>query len=50
MTGAGAAAGVTVNVTFNGPVARDAERWIVEQVETAVARGVQMPRLKRAMA
>jgi hypothetical protein len=47
---ANGAAGVTVNVTFNGPVARDAERWIVEQVETAVARGVQMPRLKRAMA
>jgi len=52
VTGKGvvAAGGVTVNVTFNGPVARDAERWIVEQVETAVARGVQMPRLKRAMA
>jgi hypothetical protein len=47
---ANGAAGVTVNVTFNGPVARDAERWIVEQIETAVARGVQMPRLKRAMA
>ena len=28
---------------------RDAERWLVETIETAVARGIQMPKLKTAL-
>lgn len=45
---AGRTSGATViHVHFHGPVARDSERWVVEQVETAVAKGAQMPKLKQ---
>lgn len=47
--GGGSGQPVVVNINFHGPVARDSERWIAEQIETAVARGVQFPKLKQAV-
>lgn len=37
----------SVHVHFHGPVAQDSVRWIADQVEEAVRRGYQMPRLKQ---
>jgi hypothetical protein len=47
---AGAGGGsVVVNVNFSGPVANDAVGWVVDAVETAVAKGMQMPKLRRSL-
>jgi hypothetical protein len=41
--------GTTVEVHFHGPVAQDAERWVVAAVESAVTKGVRMPALRRSL-
>lgn len=40
----------TVEVHFHGPVAQDAERWVVAAIEEAVGKGVRMPALRRSLA
>jgi hypothetical protein len=47
----GASSSPSVVVHLEGAViaGRDAERWLVETIETAVARGIQMPKLKTAL-
>jgi phage-related protein len=39
----------TVVVNITGPVARDSRRWIMDELEAAVAAGMRAPRLKAAL-
>jgi phage-related protein len=45
----GGTGGSQVHVHFHGPVAQDSVRWVTDQVEEAVRKGVAMPRLKAAV-
>lgn len=46
---ASSSSSVVVEVHFHGPVANDSIRWVTDALETAVAKGMQMPRLRRSL-
>lgn len=49
---AGTSSSPSVVVHLEGAIVagRDAERWLIQTIETAVAKGAQMPRLRRSLA
>jgi hypothetical protein len=49
LTGSSSSPSVVVHLEGAVIAGRDAERWLVETIETAVARGIQMPKLKTAL-
>lgn len=50
MSPAGSAPMVVVHLEGAVIAGRDAERWLIQTIETAVAKGAQMPRLRRSLA